>query len=430
MKFSLPLPVLDPRRRWAEVVEPIVNVSSPRRELSHGIPAAQLERWSQARSRRALARDPSYRSHQDTIERTLSGFDWDLRPTLTRPDAPTVDAVLWNIERGKRFEALRQVLLSNGRLGGADLYLLCEADWGMGRSANRHVPQALAEAMGMGYVFAPSHLVLSPGDLAELDHGESNAESLHGVTLLTRFPVRRVCGVPLPEYVDKFHVTERRLGWKRSLLCEVEFPDGPVTVAVVHLDPFAPPRHRARQMRIILRAIERFGNERVLLGGDLNTNTYDLGSAPGLAINVVRKLAFLGFDGTIDAYMIPDQTFERRTFRALRQAGLRTEGYTNPDKGTVYYDLNDPELVEKSLEYLPKPVFEWLQRRLEPWNRCVPLRIDWFAGRGLSPAQADVIERPTADGSHVADHNPVWVQLATQARTARATSRGASQGSM
>ena len=411
MRLSLPLPVLDPRRRWAEVIEPIVNITEPSCVLEHGLPGALLEQWSTARSRRALARDPSFRAHQSVVDRTLAGFDWDLLSVAPDPDAKTVDAVLWNIERGKRFDALTEVLRSESRLGGADLYLLCEADWGMGRSSNRHVPRALAEALGMGYVFAPSHLVLSPGDLAEQGHSESNAESLHGVTLLTRYPVRRVCGVPLPEYVDKFHVTERRLGWKRSLLCEVELPDGPVTVAVVHLDPFAPPRHRARQMRIVLRAIERFGNERVLLGGDLNTNTYDLGSAPGLALNVARKLAFLGFDGTVEAYMIPDQTFERRTFRALRAAGLQTEGYTNPNKGTIYYDLRDPELVAKSLEYLPRPVFEWLQRRLEPWNGCVPLRLDWLAGRGLSPKQADVIERPTANGRHVADHNPVWVQL-------------------
>lgn len=413
MKFSLPLPVLDPRRRWAEVIEPIVNVTRPKRTLEHGLSSALLERWSTARSRRSLSRDRSFREHRGVVDRTLSGFAWDLRATAPNPSADRVDAVLWNIERGKRFDALRRVLGGDTTLGAADLYLLCEADWGMGRSGNRHVPRLLAEALGLGYVFAPSHLVLSPGDLAEQGHGESNAESLHGVTLLTRYPVRRVCGVPLPEYVDKFHVTERRLGWKRALLCEVELPEGLTTVAVVHLDPFAPPRHRARQMRIVLRAIERFGNARVLLGGDLNTNTYDLGSAPGLAINVVRKLAFLGFDGTIDAYMIPDKTFEHRTFRALHDAGLKTEGYTNPDKGTVYYDLRDPELVQKSLEYIPRPVFEWLQRRLEPWNGCVPLRIDWFAGRALTPRAADVIERPTANGEHVADHNPVWLSLQT-----------------
>ena len=414
MKLSLPLPVMDPRQRWAELLEPIETVSEPRRTLSHELPSSLLERWSRVSSRRSLLRDPSYRARRPEVERTLRGFDWDLTAATGGVSADAVSAVLWNIERGKRFDALTEVLGSDPTLGGADLYLLCEADWGMGRSGNRLVPQALARALGMGYVFAPSHLVLSPGDLAEQEHGEANTQALHGVALLTRYPVRRVCGVPLPEYTDKFAVTERRLGWKRALVCELELPDGLVTVAVVHLDPFAPPRHRARQMRIVLRAVERMGNDRVLLGGDLNTNTYDLGSAPGLAVNVIRKLALLGFDRTVEAYMIPDQTFERGTFAALRRAGLRTEGFTNPNKGTIYYDLRDPELVAKSLEYLPRPLFDWLQRRLEPWGGCVPMRLDWFAGRGLQPRRADVVERPTAAGKHVADHNPVWVELAMQ----------------
>lgn len=413
MKLSLPLPVLDPRRRWAEVIEPIVAVEAPQRSIAHGISADLLERWSDAPSRRALERDPSFSRHKPAVQRVLGGFDWDLGATEARPGANSTRAVQWNIERGKRFEALTQVLRGGASLANADLYLLCEADWGMGRSGNRRVPQAVAEALGMGYVFAPSHLVLSPGDLAERDHGEANTDALHGVALLTRYPVRRVCGVPLPEYVDKFGVTERRLGWKRALVCELEFPQGLVTVAVAHLDPFSPPRHRARQMRILLRAIERFGNHQVLLGGDLNTSTYDFGSAPGLAFNVASKLARLGFDRSIDAYMIPEQTYERGMFRALHEAGFRSDGYIDPSKGTSYFDLNDPEVVAKTLEYLPRSVFDWLQRRLEPWNGCVPLRLDWFVGRGLSPRGAEVIERPTADGGHVADHNPICVELSS-----------------
>ncbi len=411
MKLSLPLPVLDPRRRWAEILEPIVEVDGPRRSIAHGLGADTLQRWSQAPSRRALERDPSFAGHKPTVERVLGGFDWDLSTTQARPAGTSTRAVQWNIERGKRFDALTSVLRAGASLGDADLYLLCEADWGMGRSGNRRVPQAIAEALGMGYVFAPSYLVLSPGDLAELDHGESNSDALHGVALLTRYPVRRVCGVPLPEYVDKFGVTERRLGWKRALVCELEFPQGPVSVAVAHLDPFSPPRHRARQMRILLRAIERFGNHRVLLGGDLNTSTYDFGSAPGLAYNVASKLARLGLDRSIEVCTIPEQTYERRMFRALREAGFRSEGFVDPSKGTSYFDLNDPELVAKTLEYLPQPVFDWLRRRLEPWNGCVPLRLDWFVGRGLTPSRAEVIERPTADGEHVADHNPICVEL-------------------
>lgn len=411
MKLSIPLPVLDPRRRWAEVVEPILEVTDPRRALEHGLAPELLGRWSEAKTRRALGRDRSFRACRTAVQEALSGFDWDLQGTAAHAGESSVRALLWNIERGKRFEPLTGILRDDPQLGQAGLYMFCEVDWGMGRSSNRHIAREVAAQLGLGYVFAPSHLVISPGDVGELEHGENNTTSLHGVALLSRYPIRRVCGVPLPEYIDKFKVVEKRLGWKRALIAEVDLPLGPTTVAAVHLDPFAPPRHRARQMRMILRAIERFGNRRVLLGGDLNTNTYDFGSAPGLAIDLARKMFVLGFDRTIENYMTPDRIFEKRTFKALHKAGLTTEGFTDTSKGTIYYDLNDPEVVAKSLEYVTPKLLAWLQRRLEPWNGCVPLRLDWFAGRGLKPIRSEVFERPNHEGHRVADHNPMLVEL-------------------
>ena len=104
--------------------------------------------------------------------------------------------------------------------------------------------------------------------------------------------------------------------------------------------------------------------------------------------------------------MRPDEVFERKMFRSLEQAGLTIEGFTDPSCGTIYYDLNDPEVVAKSKEYVPEPVFRWLKRRLEPWGGKVPLRFDWFAGRGLRPRGACVIEEPAHAGVRVEDWEP------------------------
>ena len=411
MRLDVPLPVLDPRRRWARVEEPIVEIDAPRRALEHGLSPA-LPRWSEMASRRALERDREFLSRRNEVARVLQGFDWDMHAaTVRQPLSRPLRAVAWNVERGKRFEALCGVLDGEPRLCGADLLLLSEVDWGMGRSGNRHVARELAARLGLGYVFVPAHLVLSRGDVGERDVVDPNRESLHGLTLLSRFPVRRLVGVPLPEYIDKFKVLEKRLGWKRALVAEVELPDGPITVAAVHLDPFSPPRHRARQIRMVLHAIARFGNPRVLLGGDLNTTTYDLGSAPGLAINLAYKLVRFGFHGTVRQYMKPDEVFERKMFRSLARAGLTVEGFIDPSCGTIYYDLNDPEIVAKSMEYVPEPVFRWLKRRLAPWGGKVPLRFDWFAGRGLRPRGAWVIEEPAHAGVRVSDHNPLVVDV-------------------
>ncbi len=402
------------RRRWLEegVDEAPVHLYASGHRLTHGLQPL-LPRWAELRGRAALRRDPEFRRHQAEVERLLFGHAWDLRRAVASQTCwpGVLRAAAWNIERGKRWAPLCGVLREHPELRELDLLLLTECDVGMGRSGNRDIPAELAAHLGMGYVFAPSHLVLAAGDPAEQSHGVANTLALHGVALLSRFPVRRVCGVSLPEYADKLHAVERRLGAKRALLAEVQTPRGALTVVNVHLDPFAPPQHRAAQMRRVLGATERFGGERILLGGDFNTNTYNLGSALGLVVSLGTKMVRYGFAGTIAHYLIPERGLERRVFEALQEHGLTVEGFIEPEVGTVRYDLNDPEVLEKTQRVLPRPVFSWLQRRLEPWQGSVPMRIDWLAGRGLRPRRAFTVDRPRFQGSHVSDHDPVGVEL-------------------
>jgi len=209
---------------------------------------------------------------------------------------------------------------------------------------------------------------------------------------------------------DKFRAIEKRLGTKRALLCEVEAPDGPIVIVVVHLDPFAPPIHRARQLRTILAAVERMGVPRVLVGGDFNTNTYHLGSKIGLGVDIAHKLARFGFAGTIEQYMTPDRVFERGVFRVLAGAGYVTEGFTDPGAGTIHYDLRDPEVREKSLHYLPGFAFRWMENKLRRWDGCVPMRVDHFAGRGLRPVRALTLPRDMP-GGRVSDHAPIVLEF-------------------
>lgn len=410
----LRVPQIDPRRRRPPRVEPIVDTDPGVRTVEHAL-SEHLPRWGSFRTRWELRRDPGFRRHRREIEAVLTGWEWDVTRTRAPEHAVSrganLRAVAWNIERGKRFDPLCGALLEHPDLCGADLVLLSEVDEGMGRSDNRHVARELGERLGMGWVFAPSHIVLAPGDHGEQDHGKGNTRSLHGAALLSRYPIRRVCGVPLPEYFDKFQVLEKRLGDKRAIVAEIELPDGPLCVAAVHLDPFAPPRHRARQLGMVLQAVRRFGIDRVLLGGDFNTTTYDLGSALGLAVDVAHKLIRFGFHGTIEQYMTPEQVFERRVFDVLAAARLTVHGFTEPGRGTIYYDTNDPELIEKSRDYLPPRVLRWLMRRLEPWHGTVPLRMDWFAGRGLQPERCRTVERPRWKGLRISDHNPLVVDL-------------------
>lgn len=394
-----------------------LEIDTPTRRLDHDLHPL-LAKWRHWARRRQLQADPSFVEHQAQVRSVLAGVAWDVRQANRAPHRPDrLRAIAWNVERGKRFEPLRGALLEDARLADVDLLLLTEVDVGMDRSGNRDVPRELAEALGMGYVFANFHLVLAPGDRGEQDVEGANTHAMHGCALLSRVPIRRVASVPLPEFRDKFRALEKRLGCKRALLCELELPDGPLTVVVVHLDPFAPPRHRVRQMRKILGALRRFGgSKRVLLGGDLNTTTYHMGGAAGLAFDLARKLVRFGFAGTIANYMTPDRVYERRLIAHLSKAGFSSSGFVDPEVPTIYYDINDPEIVDKSLDVAGRRVVGWLQRRLEPWGGAVPMRLDWFFGRALSPVRAWTVERPRHRGERIADHNPVGVEIALSNR--------------
>ncbi len=396
----------------AEKLRPGFRPVEPRRDLNHQL-GPILDHLAGILRRRRLKRDAIYRQARPEIERILDAFEWSLSERQPG-DGAHLRAVAWNVERGKRLAGVVRTLRDHPELQDADLILLNEVDIGMGRSGNRNIPREVARALGCDYVYCSQELVLCKGDAFEQDHAEPNLLALHGSALLTRLPVTRISAVGLPEYRDKFHVTEKRLGAKRALACEVQLRDGPLTVVVPHLDPFSPPRHRGRQMRRILRHVDALGNERVLLGGDLNTNTYDLGSKIGLAANLAHKFARFGFDGTVRQYMTPERHFERSVFRALRRAGLTIDGFNDREQGTSYYDINDPELLNWTAGYLPRPLQNYLQRKLQPWGGVVPLKIDWMAGRRLTPLSAVVVDRPAVNDRMVSDHNPVRVDVAVR----------------
>lgn len=386
----------------------------PRRSarLEHDL-APHLSELASFARRRDLERSRLFARLRPELERVCTGFEWRLdppTPSRRRTDA-AVHAVAWNIERGKQLDAIVATLRTDSRLASADLLCLTELDIGMARSGNVNVVQHLADELGMAYVFANFHLVLSPGDQGEREQRQPNTTSLHGCALLSRFPIRRFDAVDLPERVDKFEVLEKRLGNKRSLLAEVDTPRGPLTVIVPHLDPFADGRHRGNQMARTLAAASRFGGERWLLGGDLNTNTYHLGSARGLAWNFTYKMLRLGFDRTIEQYLTPGEIFERPVFTALAEYGYLVDAFNDLDKGTYHYDMCDPDLVRKTHDYVPRAMVRWLERRLEPWNGSVPMRLDWFAGRGLRAHAPWVLEHPRHRGARASDHHPLGVSV-------------------
>ena len=184
-------------------------------------------------------------------------------------------------------------------------------------------------------------------------------------------------------------------------------------MAVCHLDSTASPAQRARQLGGILDSVDRCGVARALVGGDFNTSTYDVSSTLALVRDIFHKLLVTGFRASIDQYMTPDKRYERPVFDVLRARDFVVDGFNDRGTGTYFYDLTDPYVVDRLHTYVGRALTRFLGRLMRPWNGCVPARLDWFAGRNVTPVAA-AVERPraAADGRPISDHSAVIVDVA------------------
>lgn len=363
------------------------------------------------RTRKALERSALWTEIGGEVRRVLESVErGDRAVAAPAPGARTLRAVAWNIQRGARLDDLRRVVVAPP-FAGADLFLLSEVDVGLGRSGNRNVARELAEALGMSYAFGVSYLALTD-DFGDDAGGRENTLALSGAAIISRHPIGRVENIDLPEIRDKFHSSEKRLGKKRALLAELALPSGPLAVAACHLDSNASPAQRARQLGGILDSIDRSGVARALVGGDFNTSTYDLSSTLAMARDILHKFLITGFRATIDQYLTPEKHYEKAVFDLLRARGFAVEGFNERALGTFFYDLTDPYVLDRSHKLVGRLLTRFLIRLLRPWNGCVPIRLDWFAGRNVKPVAATV-ERPrAADGRPLSDHSAVIVDVA------------------
>ena len=369
------------------------------------------------RTRKALERSALWAEIGGEVRRVLDGVERGDRAPVPSPAAVpaprgrVLRAVAWNIQRGARLDDLRRVVVAPP-FAGADLLLLSEVDVGLGRSGNRNVARELAEDLGMNYAFGVSYLALKD-DFGDNAAGLENTLALSGAAVISRYPIGRVENVDLPAIRDKFHSSEKRLGKKRALLAEIALPDGPLVVAACHLDTNASPAQRARQLGGVLDSVDRSGVARALVGGDFNTSTYDLSSTLALARDLLHKLLVTGFRATVDQYMTPEKRYERPVFDLLRARAFVVDGFNDRGTGTYFYDLTDPYVLARSQKLVGRLLTGLLVRLLRPWKGRVPARLDWFAGRNVTPVAATV-ERPhaAADGRPVSDHSAVFVDVA------------------
>ena len=351
---------------------------------------------------------PIYLQHKTAIDSVLNGIEWDNTISEASPK-DTIKVLTWNIERGKKLDETIAYIKNSKTLSSVEVFLAIETDNGMGRSRNRNVAKELAEALGMNYCFVPSYIVLGKGAQGETNHNEKNTLALHGTAILSKFKINEAFNVPVPPVKEVFHSSEKRLGCKSGVTAKIEVGNKTIAIGAIHIDLSSSAQQRANQLEAIVNNLPEANMQ--LVGGDWNTSTFNLKSMPKLLRQVVYKLVTIGFRKSVEHYMTPDEKFEKPLFDMLKNKGFDYNSYSDATKGTIYYDLNDMLTNEKTKNHLPKFVQNELKRRLKPWNCCVPLRVDWMAGKNGTPVNKLVIEKPQVDGIALSDHNPILVDL-------------------
>ena len=326
------------------------------------------------------------------------------------PHKSSYRLLAWNIERGIEFEAQVEEFKAHDYLRTADVLLLTETDIGMARSGNRNIARDFARELGLNYAFAPCYLNLSKGSGVESETAGENDLGLHGNALLSRYPLRNPRRVALGNGRDKMQGREKRLGQQTAIIAEVDLPGLALTACSVHLDAQSRQRHRRDQMQLVIDALPSAGP--AVIGGDWNTTTFDSSSARAVIIGYFVRV-MLGAGNTIrNHFLRPYTYFERDLFQLLERRGFDWRTSNVLDERTTSYDVEDAKAHKNLREWVPEWCFDFVRWALRDFDGKCPLKIDWFAARGLSPSDPIILHEFRED--HVpplSDHDVIGLDL-------------------
>ncbi len=372
--------------------------------------APHFPEFLKCNSTAALESLSSYRERERDIRTVLESLlRGDFRP-CPAPARSRYRFVAWNLERGIELDGQLQVLKSHPYLSAADVYLLTEADIGMARSGNRAVAQEIARELGLCYSFAPCYLNLSKGAGWERMAVGENELGLHGNAILSRYPIRAVRAIHLRNGIDKMAGREKRLGRQAALAAEIEFPNYRAMAVCVHLDANSSQAHRSGQIRDVVRNLST--HPPVVLGGDWNTSTYNSSHA-NYAIFGFWLRVMMGVENVIsNHYLHPERRFERGLFNLLEAHGFEYRQSNRLGEPTVYYDVNDHKARLNLGEWVPGWCFAFIRWALRRHGGRCPLKLDWFATRGVRVDSPVIVESlRSRDGRLLSDHAAIGVDV-------------------
>ena len=392
---AIPTPVLDP--------------------LDHGL-APYFPELLKFESTREMEASPIWQEVKDEAERILKAVVCEEHSNAEPHDAgETVRALAWNVERGNIFEGIVEALRSHPDLSGKDVLMLTELDHGMARSGNRFVARELAIKLGLNYAFAPVYIALQKGSGVESEVEGENTRSIHGLAMFSKWPMRNVHAIPLPNGKDKMWGKEKRLGWLRALFADIEHPSGTFRAVTVHLDAHCSRAHRRKQMKIILDHLDTLSPMPTLIGGDWNTTTFNSQNATRAIMGYWRRV-FMGPKNVAKNHLPnPERYFEKNLFVDLESRGYDYRSLNQVGVGTLHYHIESVEKNTNLRDWVPEwcfPFIFWAAGRV---GGSVSGRLDWFAGRGVSlapeTAPHTIGDLRDENGTPLSDHDAISVDI-------------------
>ena len=326
-----------------------------------------------------------------------------------------IAALAWNLERGIRFDGIVDALKNNDQLNHKDILLLSELDHGMARSGNRFVAREIARALNLNYAFAPVYIPLQKGSGVESEMEGENTASIHGLAMMSPWPMKNVHAVPLPNGKDKMWGKEKRLGWLRALVADIEHPAGTFRAVTVHLDVHCSREHRRKQMRIILDHLDTLSPLPTLIGGDWNTTTFNAQTATHAILGYWRRVMMGVKNVAKNHFPHPDRYFERGLFAELESRGYEYKSLNESGVGTLHYHIESIEKNTNLRDWVPEWCFKFIFWATGRVGGSVSVRLDWFAGKNVEIAPgtqpntiANLID---SDGLPLSDHDVITVDF-------------------
>lgn len=297
---------------------------------------------------------------------------------------PALKHVVFNVERGVHLRETIDFLQMCPDLQGADVIYANELDDGAARSGNRDVAREIAQAIGMDYAYALEFIELvNPED----------AKGFHGNALFSRWPIRWAKAVHLPEQYNWYFDRQKRIGARVAVVCALDVGGREVGAVSVHLENRTDSAGRAAQMAVVYEEIGRsFAPDTpVMIGGDLNTNTFDGNDVPG--------------------------------FTALFHDAARLAEHM---RHVERYERVLPQAEEHGFAYRAFSSTEGTRRKPMPDEQTMQLKLDWLLARGWQCVGRGTVSTLRRDcgwaepgsalalfrGAELSDHNACWADCA------------------